>query len=70
MNEYHFKINNTHYNFEELIVVDTTTGSWWKIKYEQDENAVFRRGNSGWARQSPSVTKAYLDYNIDKLFVG
>ena len=68
MESYEYKIGETIYNFEEMIVY--YHNGWRKLSFNKLEQRLYRMTDKGYQRLSPKVEQAYLNYEIEKIMLG
>ena len=70
MQEHHeFKFGTSLFDFEQMIVI-TGNNVFWKLKYEYNDNRIYRMGAAGWHPQAKAVNEAYLNYVTEKILLG
>jgi len=64
-----FKSGQTIYNFEEMTVITPHNG-WWKLYFSSTDQELYRIAHNKFMRLSPKITKAYIEYSIEKILLG
>lgn len=59
---------NSTYNFERM-TVQNSAGDIWKLKFAVIAKKLYRIGNNKFFELSPTITEAYLDYQIEKILL-
>lgn len=62
-----FKYFKSTYDFDDMIVY--TQEGWSKLKFVESEGLLYRLASNKMQRLAPAVTKAYLDYRVDKILL-
>jgi len=51
------------------MVVKNAEGTIWKLKFGVITQELYRITNKGFQTLAPAITKAYLDYQIEKILL-
>ena len=68
MESYEFKYYGHTFNFEEMIVY--TPNGYSKLNWNETEQTLYRLTDSRSQRLAPSISSAYLEYQVDKILLS